>query len=250
MKFSLCFFVASAFLISLESCSGSGKEKETISQAASNKITDRVTRVEKSSTEPHKNIDPSDFVPEGFKISEKIYGDLNNDGVQDCVLVIKGTDKNQFVEDEYRGQLDRNRRGIVILFKNNDHYKMELKNESCFSSENEDGGVYFAPELLVEIGKGKLFVHYAHGRYGYWRYTFQFRNSDFYMIGYDSSDNFGPVVNRETSINYLTGKKQERENTNQEAEGGDEVFEETWTKIESKQLTKLSHVKDFDELSY
>jgi hypothetical protein len=35
---------------------------------------------------------------------------------------------------------------------------------------------------------------------------------------------------------------------NQEAEGGDEVFEETWSNIEVKKLLKLSEISDFDEL--
>ncbi|WP_435525079.1 hypothetical protein [Chryseobacterium indoltheticum] len=165
---------------------------------------------------------------------KKTEGDLNNDGVKDCVLMIKATDKANFVNDEYRGELDRNRRGLVILFKKGNQFHLALKNETCFSSENEDGGVYYAPELNVSVEKGKLFVHYAHGRYGYWTYTFQYRNSDFYLIGFDSSDNHGPIVNSFTSINYITGKKQYKDNINKNDPDADEVFEETWTKVESK----------------
>lgn len=191
---------------------------------------------------------PEDFVPKGFKLFEKTEGDLNNDGIIDCVLMIKGTDKSKFVNDEYRGELDRNRRGLIILFKKGNQYHLALKNETCFSSENEDGGVYYAPELDVSVEKGKLFVHYAHGRYGYWTYTFQYRNSDFYLIGYDSKDHNGPTLLSSTSINYITEKKQLKENINYENPEADEVFKETWTKIESKKLTKLSEIKDFDDL--
>ena len=38
------------------------------------------------------------------------------------------------------------------------------------------------------------------------------------------------------------------ENTNKDDEGGDEVFEKTETKISKTKLTKLSEIKDFDEL--
>lgn len=31
------------------------------------------------------------FVPLGFSVTEKIFGDLNKDGQDDCVLLIKGT---------------------------------------------------------------------------------------------------------------------------------------------------------------
>jgi glutaredoxin len=36
------------------------------------------------------------------------------------------------------------------------------------------------------------------------------------LIGYDSSDNFGPYVNSETSVNFLTAKKLVRENLNKD----------------------------------
>ena len=51
------------------------------------------------------------------------------------------------------------------------------------------------------------------------------------MIGYDSSDNYGPIVNTETSINFLTKKKVTKTNTNENEESGDEVFEEKTEKI-------------------
>ena len=194
-----------------------------------------------------KKRNPIDFLPKGYVIFDKINGDLNKDGVDDCVLIIKGTDKKQIITDEYRGQLDRNRRGIIILYNKNKQYELALKNYDCFSSENEDGGVYFAPELSFEIKNNNLYFLYGHGRYGYWKYTFKNINKDFALIGYDQSDNRGPLVEKETSINFLSKKKQEKVNTNENSEGGDEVFKETWKTIKLNRLTKLSEIKDFDE---
>lgn len=191
--------------------------------------------------------DPADFLPKGYVIFEKITGDLNKDGMEDCVIIIKGSDTNKIVTDEYRGKLDRNRRGIIVLFNKKDHYELSLKNCDCFSSENEDGGVYFPPELSIEIKKGNLYAHYGHGRYGYWEYTFRFNNSDFELIGYDES-NGGPVIESETSINFLTKMKKEKVNTNENAQGGDEVFKVTRKNINVNRLVKLSEIKDFDEL--
>lgn len=37
-------------------------------------------------------------------------------------------------------------------------------------------------------------------------------------------------------------------NTNEDSEGGDEVFKETWTPIEIENLMKLSEIKNFDQL--
>lgn len=194
---------------------------------------------------------PTDFLPEGFVVFEKINGDLNKDGVEDCVLIIKGTDSNKIITDEYRGQLDRNRRGIIVLFKKNDYYELAIKNYDCFSSENEDGGVYFAPELSVEIKNGKLYAHYTHGRYGYWTYTFKFRNSDFELIGYDagyrSNFVFDCVTFDEESINFLSKKKLVKKAL-KVASDGKERYKETWKNLSVSKLIKLSEISDFDEL--
>lgn len=189
-----------------------------------------------------------DFLPLGYTIFEKIFGDLNKDGVEDCVLMIKGTDINKIITDENHGRLDRNRRGVIVLFNMNGRYELVVGNYDCFSSESEDGGVYYAPELSIEINKGNLYVHYAHGRYGYWKYTFRFQNSGFELIGYDQSENRGPLVEKQTSINFLSKKKQEKVNINENATGGDEVFKETWKNITISRLIRLTEIKDFDEL--
>jgi hypothetical protein len=187
----------------------------------------------------------NDFIPKGFVLSSTSIGDLNKDGIDDKVLLVKGTDKGAFVKNEYGELVDRNKRGIIVLFKKDNQYEQILKNLNCFSSENEDGGVYYAPELSLEIGKGNLYVNYAHGRYGYWKYTFRYRKGDFYLIGYDNSEG-GAAVEKETSINFLSKKKQEKVNTNENAQGGDEVFKETWTNITVTKLLKLREIKDFE----
>jgi len=71
-----------------------------------------------------------------------------------------------------------------VLLNSANNYQLALENYDCFSSENEAGGVYFAPELWVKIEKGNLYINYSHGRYGYWSYTFRFQDSDFALIGY------------------------------------------------------------------
>lgn len=191
---------------------------------------------------------PLDFVPKGYCVFDKITGDLNKDGIDDCVLIIKATDSGSVVTDEYSGRLDRNRRGIVVLLRKDGGYALALENDTCFSSENEDGGVYFPPELSIDIERGNLLVLYSHGRYGYWQYTFRYDHSDFDLIGYDDSSDRGPIVEDVTSINFLTHKKEEKVNVNENAEGDDEVFETTWTDIKQSNPIRLSEIRDFDEL--
>ena len=163
-------------------------------------------------------------------------------------VAIKKTDKSNIVINRFDKEVDRNRRGIIVLIKNESGYQLADRNYDCFSSENEDGGVYYPPELWIGFEKGNLIVQYLHGRYGFWKYTFRFQDSNFKLIGYDSSNNRGPLIETETSINYLTKKKLMRKNTNENAIGGDEIFKETWSNIEIENLIKLSEIKSFDEL--
>jgi hypothetical protein len=233
-------------LLFLSSCKGeNSKNKIKQSKNASDIKNKNIIKVE-----PAKEFkkDPTDFVPKEFIVFEKIYGDLNNDSTIDCILIIKATDKSQIITDENKGKLDKNRRGIIVLLNHNNSYELLLKNYDCFSSENEDGGVYYPPELSVEIDQGKLFIQYSHGRYGYWGFTFRLQNSDLELIGYDASSTRGPVVQTETSINYLSKKKIVSQNSNENADSGEEIFKKSTSKISVEKLIKLSEIKDFDEL--
>ena len=187
------------------------------------------------------------YLPASYTLFEAIQGDLNQDGLKDVVLIVKATDPKQWVTDEYRGKLDRNRRGVIVLLNAKGQYQKVVQNLSLFSSGNEDGGVYFAPELVPSIEKGLLKLHYAHGRYGYWAYQFRLEGHDMRLIGYDSSDNFGPYVNSETSVNFLTAKKLVRENLNKDPDS-DPKFKETWSKVNVAPMY-LSKIHDIDDLS-
>jgi hypothetical protein len=246
MRKSLLFIIPALLITSCsEPKTNAGISGFSSKENDSTSITD--TQEEKASAVELKQ-DPADFLPEGYVIFDKVSGDLNKDGLKDLVLIIKGTEKANFVMDEYRGELDRNRRGLIILFKKKDGYELAVKNTDCFSSENEDGGVYYAPELSVSIEKGNLYVNYAHGRYGYWGYTFRNKKDVFELIGYDSSNNFGPTVDKVISINFLSKRKLEKVNMNKSGESEEEVFKEYWEDIRVNKLIGLSAIKDFDEL--
>lgn len=241
------FFCTSAILIFLGSISCNDPKTNKVSIK-----TNEIIHVEKKGTDKiipttDKTEELNTFLPKGYVVSEKIYGDLNKDGLDDCIIIIKATDKKKIIKDENGGELDRNRRGIIVLLNKNNVYELSVKNYDCFSSENEDGGAYYAPELSVEIEKANLILHYSHGTNGYWRYTFRFQNSDFKLIGYNASSNSGPIINTETSVNFLTKNRIVKENTNENAEGDDEVFKQITTKIKRIKLIKLSEIKDFDE---
>lgn len=190
-------------------------------------------------------------LPEGYTVFERLGGDLNADNITDSVLIIKKINPDNIVDDEVQGVVDRNRRGVLVFLNNNNTWGLVCQNRACFSSENEDGGVYFAPELSVEIDKGNLYFHYGHGRYGNWTYTFRYKNNDFEWIGFDNTESNGPVVTQITSINFLTKKKQVKVNTNADTEEPDkEIYKESWSDIQLDKRTLLSEVEDFDGLGF
>ncbi|MCM0665557.1 hypothetical protein [Flavobacterium tyrosinilyticum] len=242
---NLLIIVLILLFTGLSSCNKS-KEKTESSQVTEIPTVPEVFETDTASIEIKKK--PEDFIPKGYVPFDTIKGDFNKDGLEDYILIIKGTDKSKVIQHEYRGELDRNRRGIIALLNKNNGYELAAKNYDCFSSENEDGGVYYAPELDFEIKDGKLYINYAHGRYGYWQYTFRYQNSDFELIGYDASSNRGPIVLTQTSINFLTRKKIVDQNINENTYDEDEVFEKSESKIKRTKLLKLSEIKDFDEL--
>ena len=93
-------------------------------------LTTFLTAISFGQTEQSKNL--SDFLPKGYLISEKVNGDLNKDGIEDIILIIKGTSKSKIIKDEYRGELDRNRRDIIVLFNKKENYELASKNYDCF----------------------------------------------------------------------------------------------------------------------
>ncbi|MCL1937519.1 MAG: hypothetical protein FWF52_03870 [Candidatus Azobacteroides sp.] len=193
---------------------------------------------------------PNDLVRSDEIIFDRFFGDLNKDGEDDCVIITKQTKKSAFVTDENRGKLDRNRRGILIAFKEGEYYNTFLAIPDCFSSENEDGGVYFPPELSFEINRGNLTIHYGHGRYGWWQYVFRYQNNNFELIGYDQADMYGPVLRESVSINFLTKKKQTRTNTNPNDHDSNEIIKETWQRIDLVNgLVRLTDIEDFDNFN-
>ncbi len=188
----------------------------------------------------------STLVPKGFHVTAIIRGDLNQDGQDDVVFLVKASDPADIVANKFGERVDRNPRGLVIAFRDHDRYRLAVKNPTCFSSEHEDGGVYYAPELSISVERGSLVLHYSHGRYGYWRYTFRYQQGDFALIGYDRSEDHGPVVETFTSINLSTGKKLKKVNINSQVPDADERFVEHWSRIVVPRPIRLSEVASFD----
>ncbi|WP_444930607.1 hypothetical protein ACJJIF_02170 [Microbulbifer sp. SSSA002] len=185
------------------------------------------------------------LTPNGYIVTDKIYGDLNGDNKEDVVLLIKESHKGKLPDNKRITEVRSNRRGVIVAFRSQQKYETATKNLNCFSSESEDGGTYFPPDLDIRIEKGNLHFHYLHGRYGYWSYSFRNRDNDFELIGYEHSLHRGPTVISVTSINFLTQKKLLKENI---GEGHEERFKETWSSFTLDKRIRLSEIHSFDSL--
>jgi len=251
-KQTIILGIAGLTFAGLSSCNSSDTTFSKEVEKEENVKSDSTALVDQTEPDVVEAFDPAKVdLPEGYVLFDSDRGDLNGDGVDDFVLMVKGTDPEEWKKNQFDETVDRNRRGILVYLSEGKKMNLVVENLDCFSSENEDGGVYFPPELSMEIEKGRLFLHYGHGRYGYWRYNFRYQDGKMKLIGFDQSENMGPVVHYLSSYNFLTGKKQEKENINFYSENPEnEVFKETWSDLPKKELITLSSIEDFDELYF
>lgn len=191
---------------------------------------------------------PSDLVPPGYKLVETVHGDLDGDGKEDAILLVQATRKTKRSVDPSGAPVDRNRQGVVIAFKNGPGYTLALANLTCFSSADEDGGVYMPPSLDLSVHRGSLIVHKSHGKYGHETLAFRLQKDDFQLIGYDRSDNDGPVVRKQVSVNLLTGQRITRINAESPDDEGNDTFREETKSVSRGPVIWLSRVLDFDKL--
>ncbi len=147
----------------------------------------------------------ADFVPTGFVLQDSVFGDLNNDGLPDCILVIKDTQASKRIVDKDGRTVDQNRRGVVVLLKTSNSYTTFVCNRSCFASEQEDGGAYYAPDLEISIVNNTARFCYQHGRYGSWCYIFRYRSADMELIEFHRVTRRGPDLISTLQVDFLRG---------------------------------------------
>ncbi len=104
------------------------------------------------------------MIPEGHRAESVVYGDLNNDRRQDCVILLKSADQSKIIKINDEEAIDLNKKGLmIVLHRSYNKYHTFLENLACFSSAQDTSGVYYEPELFIEIRRGNLYINYAHG---------------------------------------------------------------------------------------
>ncbi|WP_431823226.1 hypothetical protein [Burkholderia sp. F1] len=190
---------------------------------------------------------PEDFVPKGWKLEYQVKGDLNGDGRDDLVLVLRDNDPANVISHDgmCESPFDANPRILVVAFAQPDgRYTLALRNETliptrdtpCMDDMLQDGG--------VSVGRGALRVTLSRfSSFGGWEmgsttYTFRWQDGNFMLIGYDESSvmrNSGDV--RTLSVNFSTGKA--KVSTGSAFKGGEHT---QWVKLRTQRRWTLDQV--------
>lgn len=173
-----------------------------------------------SSSQPLTAKNASGFVPKGWKLLAKAFGDLNKDGKPDLALITEKTDKQNFIKNESLGAdiLNINPRRLIVAFAENNVYRLVVQNDGFIPSENIEEGPCLADPLFdmenygLIINRGLLFLSFKYWySCGTWfvnsdKYTFRWQNNKFELIGFDTMEfhraNLDEII---YSINYSTG---------------------------------------------
>ena len=194
-------------------------------------------------------------LPNQTALYDAIKGDLNKDGIEDVAVVTQETFKEKFMpfsdgcdestkDDKWCQIVNKNRRGVVILLSNGDKYEAVVTKRDIFESPNEDGGVYYPPELAVEIKNSELKFLYGHGRYGYWEYVFVLDGKDFKLVRYFSSDNNGPVPEYIVQMDFINHRLEKSANLLYQGNEEYKRYEECIEKYKS--LNDVQEEEDYD----
>lgn len=189
------------------------------------------------------------FVPKGWKLEKQQSGDLNKDGQDDLLLLLRMDDRKNILKNEGLGQdpFDTNPRILAVAFGKGRSFTLGLENHTLIARTEDpvmDDPVGESGGVAIERGTLKVSL-YSFASAGSWSAgssTFRFRHGKrgFELIGYDSSStqrNTGEV--EQVSINYLTGKVQISTGTI-----SDDKLKDKWRKIPKKKLLLLEEIGD------
>ncbi|MDM1383910.1 hypothetical protein [Myroides marinus] len=189
-----------------------------------------------------------EYVPKNWKIVSTAKGDLNKDGIEDLVLIVKDNDASNRIKNESLGQelLDVNSRNLLILFKDKSgNYTLADSNSNGFipSENSTENPCLSDPFTGVNIVKNILILDF-----NYWyscgtyfvsniSYKFRYQNNNFELIGVEeSSFSRSSGEQTDTSINFSIKKKEVTTGLNEFHESNPVT---TKSSIEISELFKL-----------
>lgn len=191
------------------------------------------------------------FVPKGWRLEQQQSGDLNKDGQDDLLLLLRSNEPKNVLKNDGLGQnpFDTNPRILAVAFGNGagKSFTLGLENHTLIARTEDpvmEDLVGETGAVAIERGtlKVTLSLFSSAGSWSAGNSTFRFRHGKrgFELIGYDNVStqrNTGEV--EEVSINYLTGKVQISTGTIE-----DDKLKDKWRKIAKKKLLLLEEIGD------
>jgi hypothetical protein len=158
----------------------------------------------------------ADFVPRGWRIEFQSKGDLDKDGRDDVVLVLRMDDPANIVDNEGLGasDFDTNPRLLAVLFAADVGYRLAVQDHALIPRpDNPVMADYLEGGDAVAVRRGAFAVRlHSWASAGSWSMgntTFTFRHQDgcFRLIGYDTASvHRGSGETWESSLNFPAGK--------------------------------------------
>ena len=137
-------------------------------------------------------------IPKKYSIVDSVYGDLNNDNVNELVVA-------------YNTKTENGRESVpreLIIYRIKDKQWIEWKKSKEALYESLDGGMMGDPLGEIEIKNGILQISQNGGSSWKWGFTdkYRFQNGDFFLIGHTSI--YGKLCEYWTMVdfNLSTGK--------------------------------------------
>ena len=198
------------------------------------------------------------YVPKGYELLNAVdVKDLNGDGMDDKVLVVKNTLESAIKKDT--GE-DLNRRGMIVLFATKDNgYSKAAENLDCFCSDEGIEGMT-PPPLEVEtfdVHKNLVF-RFNNMPEGICEFTFRYKDGGFKLINYDNMECDGAFLLKDTKIDFLMGEKQQLVNAltpdemyeqySMDPDGYKDSLNESYTTLGDKPLLDFTKIKDYTSL--
>jgi len=186
-----------------------------------------------------------DFAPKNWEVTDTISGDLNKDGIDDAVLILRYQDSIEINEGF------RYPRILVIAFKIGDHYELKLQHNTLIEFErlagsgntgDFDGDTFDG----IRIEKGVLILNFKwdiRGAGSLLRYVVRYQSNDFYLIGATSTSGYHASEST-YDVNYSTGRYTYDATDDERGFGGTYSELHKKGKLPGNALKKLNEIKE------
>ena len=162
-----------------------------------------------------------DFVPRGWKLYDKVDGDLNGDGQEDSVLIIHRNEPAGEIENPDDLGYDRfncNPRMLLVVLSDAQEWNYRLGASDGEIIPDWEAPTYNDPYSSVAIDNGSVVLGLGFwANAGSWMmfnraFRFRWNGQAMSLIGYDATmTHRASGEMKQVSVNYLTGKRQDAE---------------------------------------